>query len=60
VKKSKKWTLGVNFERLSCLQREKKIFISPENGKNLLLLSREKNKRTLGKKEKFPHSILPL
>jgi hypothetical protein len=64
VKKSKKWTRVERFERLwlvlSALLR-KKIFISPENGKNLLLSRENKKNKDFGKRRrKFPHSILPL
>lgn len=45
---------------LSALLR-KKIFISPENGKNLLLSRENKKNKDFGKRRrKFPHSILPL
>lgn len=64
MKKSKKWTRVERFERLwlvlSALLR-KKIFISPENGKNLLLSRENKKNKDFGKRRrKFPHSILPL
>ena len=65
VKKSKKWTRVERFERLSLVLRappfQKKIFISPENGKNLLLSRENKKNKDFGKRRrKFPHSILPL
>jgi len=54
VKKSKKWTRVERFERLWLVLRQllrEKIFISPENGKNLLLSRENKKKQGLWEKE---------